>query len=380
MIRWFVKYGFVIFLFNTIFYSISLTKDTIAPIVFYITMATGLFFLLLNPKHLKEVLFHKAFLFLMILNLINLTYYLFFDSISNIDSLEYLMARFMSFSLISLSIYYNFSFFKNRFTSMIVKIISLVVFLSLIIDPNLLNGRYHGIIWNPNMLASLTVLSFSCILLKTKEKSPFEKLLLILLLIVSLSTGSRSAIIAIGLSFIFKYGFSLRNVLYSLTGVMLIFMISNTNLETSLNRITSQGIMKGRVEQFNFAIYNIKEKIFTGHGLSEYSGLPSDIDIPKRLEGIFIAAHNGYLSILIQYGIIFGGLVILIIFTKSFELFSFYIRRNDENLVYVFFIVYTLFAANFESLITGINEFHTILFWFSLSYLSYSKYLEKYED
>ena len=380
MIRWFVKYGFVIFLFNTIFYSISLTKDTIAPIVFYITMATGLFFLLLNPKHLKEVLFHKAFLFLMILNLINLTYYLFFDSISNIDSLEYLMARFMSFSLISLSIYYNFSFFKNRFTSMIVKIISLVVFLSLIIDPNLLNGRYHGIIWNPNMLASLTVLAFSCILLKTKEKSPFEKLLLILLLIVSLSTGSRSAIIAIGLSFIFKYGFSLRNVLYSLTGVMLIFMISNTNLETSLNRITSQGIMKGRVEQFNFAIYNIKEKIFTGHGLSEYSGLPSDIDIPKRLEGIFIAAHNGYLSILIQYGIIFGGLVILIIFTKSFELFSFYIRRNDENLVYVFFIVYTLFAANFESLITGINEFHTILFWFSISYLSYSKFLEDHAD
>ena len=131
----------------------------------------------------------------MILNLINLMYYLFFDSISNIDSLEYLMARFMSFSLICLSIYYNFSFFKNRFTSMIVKIISLVVFLSLIIDPNLLNGRYHGIIWNPNMFASLTVLEiFSCILLKTKENSPFEKLLMILLLIVSLSTGSRSAI------------------------------------------------------------------------------------------------------------------------------------------------------------------------------------------
>ena len=172
---------------------------------------------------------------------------------------------------------------------MIVKIISLVVFLSLIIDPNLLNGRYHGIIWNPNMLASLTVLAFSCLLLRKKEYSIFEKLLMILLLLISLSTGSRSAIIAIGLSFIFKYGFSFRNILYFITGVLLIFMISNTNLETSLNRITSQGILKGRIEQFNFAIYNIKEKIFTGHGLSEYSGLPSDVDIPQRLEGIFIA-------------------------------------------------------------------------------------------
>ena len=139
-------------------------------------------------------------------------------------------------------------------------------------------------------------------------------------------------------------------------------MISNTNLDTSLNRISSQGILKGRIEQFNFMIYNIKEKIFTGHGLSEYSGLPSDVDIPQRLEGIFIASHNGYLSILIQYGIIFGGLVILILFTKSFKLFSFYFRRNDENLLYLFIIVYTLFTLNFESLITGINEFHTILF------------------
>ena len=226
------------------------------------------------------------------------------------------MARFMSFSLISYSIYYNFNFFKNRFTSLIVKIISLVVFLSLIIDPNLLNGRYHGIIWNPNMLASLTVLALFRILLRTKEKSLFEKLLMILLLLVSFSTGSRSAIIAIGLSFIFKYGFSFRNVLYSVIGVISIFMISNTNLDTSLNRITSQGILKGRIEQFNFAIYNIKEKIFTGHGLNEYSGLPSDIDIPQSLEGIFIAAHNGYLSILIQYGVIFGGLVILILLQK----------------------------------------------------------------
>ena len=198
----------------------------------------------------------------------------------------------MSFSLICLSIYYNFSFFKNRFTDLIVKIISLVIFLGLIIDPNLLNGRYHGIIWNPNMLAFFDCIGLFLFIIKKKENSTFEKLLMILLLLVSISTGSRSAIIAIGLSFIFKYGFSLRNVLYSVTGVMLIFMISNTNLDTSLNRITSQGILKGRVEQFNFIIYNIKEKIFTGHGLSEYSGLPSDVDIPQRLEGIFIKNNS----------------------------------------------------------------------------------------
>ena len=56
MIRWFVKYGFVIFLFNTIFYSISLTKDTIAPIVFYITMELVCFF------NIKSKAFKRSFI------------------------------------------------------------------------------------------------------------------------------------------------------------------------------------------------------------------------------------------------------------------------------------------------------------------------------
>ena len=93
-----------------------------------------------------------------------------------------------------------------------------------------------------------------------------------------------------------------------------------------------------------------------------------------------MGAHNGYLSILLQYGIIFGGLVILIIFKKSLEIIRFYYGKNDHNLIYLFLIIYTLIAANFESLITGINEFHTILFWFSLAYLSYSKSLEENAD
>ena len=50
--------------------------------------------------------------------------------------------------------------------------------------------------------------------------------------------------------------------------------------------------------------------------------------------------------------------------------------RNETGYIriYSFIVLYTLFAAVFESLITGINEFQTILFWFSLTILSYTKY------
>ena len=123
MIRWFYKYGFLLMLFNTILYSIDQTKDTVAPFLFYIIMGGGLLLVLVNPSQIREVLFQKSFLFLMVLNFINLVYYLFFDSISNFQSLEYLMARFMSFSLISFSIYHNFQYYKNNFSSLLIMII-----------------------------------------------------------------------------------------------------------------------------------------------------------------------------------------------------------------------------------------------------------------
>ena len=379
MIRWFYKYGFLLMLFNTILYSIDQTKDTVAPFLFYLVMGVGLLLVLINPSQIREVLFHKSFLFLMVLNLINLIYYLFFDSISNFQSLEYLMARFMSFSLISLSIYHNFQYYKNNFSSLLIKIIFFIVVLGLFIDPFILSGRYDGIIWNPNMLASLTVLAFSFLFLKKEKKSNFEIFMMLLLIIVTLSTGSRSVMIAIALTFVMKYGFTTRNIFYSVMAIIGIILISNTNLDTSLNRISSQGIFNDRTEQFYFAVDNLKQNLFVGYGLDEYSGLPKDIEIPEELESLFIGAHNGYLSILIQYGILFGGLVIFILLRKSLQIIQFFKNRSGIYNIYLFVIVYTLIAANFESLFTGINEFHTVLFWFSLSYLSHSKFLSNHE-
>ncbi len=379
MIRWFYKYGFLLMLFNTILYSINQTKDTVAPFLFYLIMGLGLLFVLVNPSQIRGVLFHKSFSFLMALNFINLVYYLFFDSISNFQSLEYLMARFMSFSLISLSIYHNFQYYKNNFFPLLIKIIFIVVIVGLFIDPFILSARYYGIIWNPNMLASLTILAFSFLFLKNEKKSNFEIFMMLLLIIVTLSTGSRSVLIAVVLSFVMKYGFTIRNILYSIMLIISIILISNTNLDTSFNRISSQGIFNDRTEQFYFAVDNLKQKLFVGYGLDEYSGLPKDIEIPEELENLIIGAHNGYLSILIQYGILFGGLVVLIMFRKSLQIIQFFKNISGIYNIYLFVIIYTLIAANFESLFTGINEFHTLLFWLSLSFLSHAKFLSNHE-
>ena len=104
MIQWFFKYGYVVFLLNTILYSISGIPFFIPQTLFLSIMFLGIFFLLINPIQIKEVLLHKSFTFLFLLNLINFSYFFIFDDINSQSSFEYLMARFMQFSLISLSI------------------------------------------------------------------------------------------------------------------------------------------------------------------------------------------------------------------------------------------------------------------------------------
>ena len=380
MIAWFYKYGFVLLLLNTILYSIPEINITIAPKIFYFLMGTGLILLIINPSQIKDVIFHSSFLFLLLINVINLIYYLFFEDEFNQKSLEFLMARFVQFSLISLSIYHNYDYYKKKFSSLIIKAISIIVVLGLFVDPDLLSGRYYGIIWNPNMLASLSVLAFSFVLMKNEKRTNLDVLLLILFFIVSIATGSRLALLIITVSFIYKFGLSIRNVFYAIIGFILLFLISSIDLNTSFNRFSSQDILNDRTDQFNFAVNNLEKEFWFGYGLSEYSGLPSNIDVPEEYQGLLIASHNGYLSIFLQYGIIFGFFIILIIMRKSLMLSSYFIRKEQKDNIFLFIVIITLIASMFETLLTGINEFHTILFWFSLSYLSYSKYLQDYED
>ena len=290
------------------------------------------------------------------------------------------MARFVQFSIISLSVYHNYDYYKTKFPNFIVKIIAFVIIIGLVVDPDLFSDRYHGIIWNPNMLASLSVISFSFLLLKAETKTNVDIFLLILFFIVSIATGSRLALLIMTISFVYKFGLSIRNVFYAIIGFSFLFFVSTTNLDTSFNRFSSQDVFNDRTEQFNFALENLNNEFWFGYGLSEYSGLPEDIDVPEEYKGLLMASHNGYLSIFLQYGIIFGSFIILIIMRKSLILLFYFIRKKQENSIFIFVVIITLIASMFETLLTGINEFHTTLFWFSLSYLSYSKFLEDYAD
>ena len=186
-------------------------------------------------------------------------------------------------------------------------------------------------------------------------------------------------LVAISLAFLFQYGLSIRNILYALLAIIFYFGLINLQLDTSVNRFVSQDLFDNRLLQYQYAYETFLQKPFVGFGLDKYAYINTEI-IPDYLRGHVISAHNGYLALLTQYGIIFGSIVLFIIFKKSTQLIIYFFQSIDIKRTYLFIIVYTLLASLYETMITGINEFHTILFWFSLAFLSFSKFKEDYES
>ena len=377
MIKWLFKYGAVIFLFNSILLSIESTY-VIGNQIFLALMGIFLFVLLINPKLIKTILFHKAFSFLLIINLLNLLYFFLFHSISDYAAIKYFMARGVQFAIISTSIYFNYEYYKNKFFDHIVYVVFGIVVFGLVINPSLFSGRYSGIIWNPNMFSSLVVIAFSIHFLKYDKRTRFDYFILFILLMSALASGSRGSLVAIILVFLLKYGFTLKNMIYGFIALAISLVILSINLETSVNRFAEQSMFNDRVLQFEYAYLSVKEKLITGYGLDKYAYIDNSL-VPTYLKDKIIGAHNGYLSIITQYGIIFGSVILFLIFRKSFLSYSYFKNRHSFERVYLFIVLYTLIASIYESLITGINEFHTILFWFSLALLSYSKFKEEYE-
>ena len=372
MIKWIFKYSFVLFLFNTVLLSIESTKD-IGNNVFLFVMVLYTICLLINPNYFKHIISHKAFLFLLILILLNVVYFFIFHSINDIKALNYLLARTVQFSIISISIYSNYYYYKTKFLSHLIYFISFIVFVGFLFNSNLLSGRYAGIIWNPNMLASFTSIVFAVLFLKEKDKTRADIFLTVVFLIVFLATGSRGVLIAIALAVLFKYGFSRRSMIYTFLCLLVSLILINIQLDTSINRFASQTLFNDRIVQYQLALETIYNNIYSGYGLDKYSFVDKKLAPYSNLVTV-LGAHNGYLAILTQYGIVFGSIVLFVILSKSIQVIRYFSNSSNVERTYLFILVYALFASVYETLLTGINEFHTILFWFSLVFLSYSKF------
>ena len=373
MIKFLIKYGVVLYLINTVFLSIESTF-IIGNLIFLFIMSAYALLILINPSFFRNVILNKTFLIFLLINLINLIYFFCFHSFGDFEALKFLLARFVQFGIIAGSIYYNFNYFKSKFFRHLSLFLFVLMLVCLVGDFDFFSGRYRGLIWNPNMLASFSSVGFAIVLITINKYKRLDILMMSLFIIISLLTGSRGILITIPLAFIIKFGFSLKNILYSLLAIVLHFFISQLDLNTSINRFSERTIFSSRLDNWNYAIQNILSKPLFGFGLDKYSGETEFIPYFEKGLGRSLTAHNGYLSLFIQYGIIFGSIILFLIFKYCISLFYFF-KSYRDNIVKVnlYIILSTLLASIYETMITGINEFQTILFWFSLVFLIFLK-------
>ena len=366
------KYGFIIFVFNSVLLSIPEMKN-IGDFIFFGLMFIFSIYAIVNSSILIQIFKSKSFQFLILIILINFFYWLIFHEFNDLEAIKYLSARCIQFFIIGVAILLNYEYFLSRFPKHLAYFVLILVFIGLVINPDFISNRYLGIFWNENAFASFTCVSFAVFFLQAKKRTYLDNFLMMLLIIISVSTGSRSVVIALILCFLLKYGLSVRNSLYSIVFVIFYLFIINLQLSTSFNRFSAVSLFDDRILQIKYAFTTLLNKPFFGYGIDKYSYIDMDL-VPDLIFGTIISAHNGYLALLVQFGIIFGGAILFILGRQSFLNIRRFISKQNNNTFYLFVLIFGLLTSFFETLITGINEFHTILFLFSLAILNFSYY------
>ena len=366
------KYGFIIFVFNSIFLSVPEMKN-IGDFIFLGLMFMFSIYAIVNSSILIQFFKSKSVQFLILIILINFFYWIIFHEFNDLDAIKYLSARTIQFFIISVAVLLNYEYFSSKFPKHLAYFVIILVFIGLVINPDFISNRYLGIFWNENAFASFTCMSFAVFFLQAKKRTNIDNFLMILLIIISVSTGSRSVVIALILCFLLKYGLSVRNSLYSIVFIIFYLFIINLQLSTSFNRFSAVSLFDDRILQIKYAFTTFLNKPFFGYGIDKYSYIDMEL-VPDLIFGTIISAHNGYLALLVQFGMIFGGAILFIIVRQSFLNIKRFISKQNNNTFYLFVIIFGLLTSFFETLITGINEFHTILFLFSLAILNFSYY------
>ena len=377
MIKFLFRNAAFIFLANNILFSI-VGYLKLSNYIFIGLLSVFLIAISLSPDLIKKLILNKGFKLYFTLNLINVLYYVFVE-FGDFDSLKYLFARFLQFALFSSTIYYYGEKTKHYLGDFIKysTLASLAISLFFIFPD--FNTRYQGVFYNPNEFSVLMVYGFSSFLFLSK-KTVVNVLILIIFIFMIIISGSRVALILAFIAPFIYYKNSIK-YLYLIVPILMYFLIPFIGDSNSISRLLQEDIFENRKYEYLYAIETFLQNPLVGHGLKNHSYIDHSL-IKFTDQQIDFGAHNGYLSLIVQYGLIFSSAIILYVGRSVFNVIK-KIRKNIDGepidrLIY-FIIIYTLINGLFENSFSGINYFQSSLFWFILGLFLYSNFKRKSE-
>jgi len=222
------------------------------------------------------------------------------------------------------------------------------------------------------------VIGFALILF-TEKKSTINYLLLTLFLFVIVLSGSRSAIVGLSIA-IFSYVLhhksrNLNNILFIVLTMVAFSLLGGQN--NAIQRMFEVDLLVNRKYEYLYAFDTFLQKPLFGHGLKNYAYVDFSLIQFDDVQ-IDYGAHNGYLSILVQYGFIFSIIFFSVFFYFINKIYRSKIEIFGENVLqtkFLFFLItYTLVNGMFENTLIGINFFQSNLLWVTLAYFLYVLY------
>jgi hypothetical protein len=243
------------------------------------------------------------------------------------------------------------------------------LFLSVILNFPNFSSRYYGAFFNPNEFAIIMVYGFSLFLI-TSKKYFIDVVFIVLFLIFILLSGSRAALLGVLIAIFINFNFKKSAFIPTLLVFSIIFIFKDL---PTISRLFDQEIFFNRKYEIIYAYETFINQFWFGNGLKNYAYIDDNL-ISYLDNKIDFGAHNGYLSILVQYGFIFSIAFFTLVIVNVIKALKYLRQKMKKDVHYKFFyfiIIYTLFNGLFENSFSGINFFQGSLFWFVLGFIIY---------
>lgn len=378
--KFLVKYGIGIYLIVSLLFKLGfILPIAVTNIFFYALMAGGVLAIPFYSKVIYSSDSLRVFWVLHLVNLINFVHLMLFSA-TDIKAAMYFFTKFSCFNLIILGLVYNADFYKKNIVKYFKYVVLFMLFTGFLLGGAAMAQDRLSIGFNANdvglfgLLGIFSIITFN----RTWHKDKKDIILISIFLLVSLLSGSRAALLGIVLVGFFNWGISIKSVGMAILFGLVMFVMSILGYNTIVDRMESQdSTFSSRDRVYDNGIKTFNDSPVFGSGLDKYGwSNPKYFDVDEPALG----PHNTYISIGIMYGAFFGIIFLLIllgfmarVFQKSYRSTDLYVRFA------IYFLLLIMVNGFFETLIVGVNEFVTLLFWFFIGVLSIDFYTKSEE-
>ena len=370
------KYGMAFYFGITLLYKLNFIIPMASfSIFYYLIMSIGLIIMLPKYKGRFVGYYVKYFKYIYIIVGFNLIYLVVFGF--NKESTLYWFAKLASSNLIMFSIISNISFYEKLFYKyfkyVLITLIGIGYLFGAVDEISAGDVNRLGMGFNPNDLGLFAALGVLSIMLFNRAwyKKKVDFVLFAVFCLLTLMSGSKAALLNLVIGVILIYGFNARIFIFALLLILVFLITPQLGYTTSIDRLLSkENVFETRNEVFEIGVQTFNDAFWTGHGLDKYGWTdPSYWPSPE----LALGPHNTYLSIGIMYGAIFGFIFIFLLLIQLVKAIKIFFKNKSPFVKFsALMIILCIINGFFESLIVGVNEFITVLFWFSIGVVSFA--------